>query len=146
MQKKAGLIPYHCDGAGQMKFLFMIPSDPKYGGSKPSIAKGMVEPNEVLIEAAIREAEEELGFILENALLNTLALEWRGQMKTSKKKYDFSVYSCGVKSMQNFSKPHYETGSTHWLTREEFLKVGREDHKDIVSHAWRQLSLRGKIA
>lgn len=144
VQKKAGLIPYCVHPDGQLKFMFMTPSNPKYGGSKPSIAKGTVEPHEFFMNAAIREAEEELGLIIENVNLGTLRLQWSGLIKNTKRKYELFVYSCCVKSPKNFAKPHYETGSTHWLAIGEFLKIGREDHRDIVLQVERGLNQKGE--
>ena len=59
-EPRFGLIPwtvYH----DSIIMMFMMPSDPKFGGSNYQIAKGRKESGETDLEAAIREASEELG-------------------------------------------------------------------------------------
>jgi len=58
---RGGLLPYYKIN-GKVYFALMIPSDSNYGGSKPQIAKGGIDPGETPIKTAIREAQEELGY------------------------------------------------------------------------------------
>jgi 8-oxo-dGTP pyrophosphatase MutT (NUDIX family) len=111
----------------------MIPSDPKFGGSKPSIAKGGIDKGEGVRTAAVREAEEELGLIQANIKPNTLEKMWEGRLTGNTENYKLTIYTCEVDDKDDFNKPHYETGSTHWLTAKEFAKVGRESQVHIVA-------------
>lgn len=129
---KAGLIPYVIQ-KNEPLFMFMVPSDPLYGGILPSIAKGMVDKGESFSEAAIREAEEELGLIKSNIVPNSFDFFWDSIVNNGTDTYRFLVYSCEVKSKDAFKAPHYETGSTHWLTAKEFSKGGRHSQKIMVN-------------
>jgi 8-oxo-dGTP pyrophosphatase MutT (NUDIX family) len=54
--------------------MFFIPSDPDFGGYKFQIAKGRVD-RRITSNAAIREAEEEIGLDKENIKKVTLVSE-----------------------------------------------------------------------
>lgn len=124
--KRAGLIPY-CLEDGVLQMLFMIPSDAKYGGPDPQIAKGCIDKNEGIIEAALREAEEELGLVLDNVVPGTIT-----HALTEKK---IAVYTTEVYSRDNFNKHDHETAYTLWLTPDEFYYWGRKLHKPYVKAA-----------
>jgi 8-oxo-dGTP pyrophosphatase MutT (NUDIX family) len=115
---------------GEPVFMFMIPSDPNFGGTRPAIAKGNIDPGELDIEAAIREAEEELGLVKSNIISSTLKKIWSGE-----KGYHMTVYMCEVRNKKNFVEPHFETGSTHWLTVDEFTENGKIWQIPIVRKA-----------
>lgn len=127
--RKAGLIPYVYEN-GEPVFMFMVPSDPNFGGTKPAIAKGNIDPGESVLDAAIREAEEELGLVRSNIIRNTLRLVWTGH-----KGYSMTVFMCEVYSKENFVEPHFETGETHWLTSKQFAEEGKAWQISIVSKA-----------
>jgi 8-oxo-dGTP pyrophosphatase MutT (NUDIX family) len=127
--KKAGLIPYVFED-NEPVFMFMVPSDPAFGGTRPAIAKGNIDPGEDVLQAAIREAEEELGLVKSNMLMDTLQEIWTGN-----KGYSLTVYMCEVKGKEQFVEPHYETGETHWLTADEFSKIGKLWQIPIVKRA-----------
>ena len=129
---KAGFIPYIKEDE-QVKFMFMISSDAKYGGSLPMISKGHIDPGETPQEAAIREAEEELGLIKSNLKAKTIAEGWRGIIKGNRDKYGMVIYFGEVKDKFAFGTPEHETKSVVWMTEKEFLASGRETHKNIVS-------------
>jgi len=59
---RAGLLPYYIKD-NEIYIAFMVPSNPKFGGDKPQIAKGHIEPGYTAIETAIKEGHEELGYI-----------------------------------------------------------------------------------
>lgn len=105
---------------------FMVPSDAKYGGDKPQVAKGRIDPGESQLVAAIREGEEELGLVAEN-------IKWLEKVGQSG---DLMFYVAEVEDINNFGKYCYETGSTHWLSLEEFLQIGRNIQKSIVVKAF----------
>lgn len=138
MRKKSGMIPYVIED-GEPLFLFMIPSNPAYGGSKPSISKGHVDGGESTEQAAIREAEEELGLKRSNIIPDSIQLVWHSTLTGDTESYDFFVYVCRVTSKADFNEPHYETGSTHWLTAKEFENKGRRTHVTIVNSAYKHI-------
>jgi len=127
---KAGIIP--CIKKDKQLFmLFMKPSDPKFGGPDYQIAKGHIDKDESPLQAAIREGYEELGLKPTN-----IDHVWPvGIVKNTK------VYACEVYSMKDFDQPDYETGSTRWMTPNEFLETGRHMHRGIVRAAARKLKL-----
>jgi 8-oxo-dGTP pyrophosphatase MutT (NUDIX family) len=119
--KRVGCIPFYFDGTN-LKMLFMVPSDPEYGGDLPQIAKGQIDRSEAEQDAAIREATEELGLVKEN-ILSTERL-YNGS--------PFPVYGVHIQDQNNFSTPHYETGQTMWLSPDKFDSIGREFQKFMV--------------
>jgi 8-oxo-dGTP pyrophosphatase MutT (NUDIX family) len=123
---KAGFIPYVIE-RGLPIFMFMVPSDPRYGGELPQIAKGSVDEGESKIVAAIREAEEELGLRKSNIKNNTIKLVLKNNHIT--------IYMGEVKNKEAFDKPHFETDSVHWLSAEEFKEKGRGIHKFAITQA-----------
>ena len=133
--EKAGLIPYVFVKSEPL-FKFMVPSDPAFGGSKPSIAKGNIDFGESCIEAAIREAEEEVGLIKSNIKNSTIQVIWpKDIVWAGNTCYSLIVYACEVKNSHDFTNPHYETGKTFWLTAKEFSEVGKNWQIPIVNRA-----------
>lgn len=130
---KAGTIPFVIEN-GEPLMLFMKTSDPAYGGPDPMIAKGHVDKGEDAADAAIREAEEELGLKRSN-IDGQPFLAWKGELSGFDAHYDFYVLAVKVKSKDDFGQFHYETESTHWLTAAEFAKVGRRSQNHIVQAA-----------
>lgn len=130
---KAGMIPYMFDENGKLRMLFMVSSDPKYGGPRPMISKGNIDEGEDDISAAIREANEELGL----RTTNMLEMPWSffsEQVKLSSSTYHLVLFACMIYSanQKDFDAPHYETKYTKWMSLEEFQLTGRPDHKPIV--------------
>lgn len=129
---KAGFIPYMFDqSTGQLKMLFMVASDPKFGGPKPMISKGTIEEGEETLHAAIREAKEELGLKAKN-LKNEPFKLWEGFVSLRTSKYDLTVYAAEIKDKTDFDKWESETLYATWMTNESFQEKGRRDHKEIV--------------
>ncbi len=138
--KKAGFIPY-IKKDGQVLFMFMTSSNTQFGGSKPMISKGGIDEGETPKGAAIREAQEELGLKKSNLKQSTVFQGWRGSITGETETYIMAVYAGEVKSVEDFVKPSYETAAVHWMTKDEFLKSGRESHKHIVSEIAKKVSL-----
>lgn len=132
--KKAGLLPYIVED-GKPVFMFMKSSDASFGGDAPMISKGHIDDGEIPKEAAIREAEEELGLNRSNMIASTLKEVWRGELSGQTETYVMVIYACQVKDKANFGKPHYETESVHWMTNEEFQERGRSSQRKIVAQA-----------
>ena len=132
--KKAGLIPYHIDENGVIRMLFMVSSDPKFGGARPMISKGTIDPGEDELTAALREAHEELGLTKMN-IISTPQLFFSEHITLTSSSYDLDLFFCKVKSRNReiFDKPCFETKFTVWMTEESFASKGRRDHKPIVS-------------
>lgn len=127
---KAGLIPYLYEN-GILKMLFMVSSNPKFGGAKPMISKGTIEDGELKIEAAIREAKEELGLKEENLRFEPFCV-FDGYVKLKSSEYELAVYAAEINDKFMFDKWCYETLYTVWLTVDDFMEKGRKDHQEIV--------------
>src|SRR5271167_3475822 len=106
--EKAGFIPYVYEDDVPV-FLFMVPSNAKFGGTMPQIAKGRVDKGETVIEAAYRETKEELGLKMSNIKHSTVKLLWKGRVEGKKEAFIFSVYVCEVKDKKDFKKHDNET-------------------------------------
>ena len=104
---RAGTIPYIVED-GIIKMMFMRPSDPEYGGDKFQIAKGKVEDDESTMDAALREAKEELGLFIGNVIATEEVGVFMGRT---------TVYVAKVKDRNMFGEPSFETSDTAWLSR-----------------------------
>jgi 8-oxo-dGTP pyrophosphatase MutT (NUDIX family) len=122
---RAGMIPYLIED-GEVLMMFMKPSETLYGGDQFQLCKGVVEDGEDNRTAALREGAEELGLRDENIESTTELGNFLGRT---------TVYVSKVKNKTNFDEPHYETDEVAWFTCDQFLKVGRDLHKDIVQLA-----------
>ena len=124
---KAGIIPYFADGTA----LFFLSNNAAFGGTEPSIAKGRIDKDETPEEAAIREGFEEIGLKSSN-FKGPVTLLWTGTLTGMDATYEMSVYAVEVKSKTDFAKAGKETGSTKWLTLDEYKKEGRQSQWHIV--------------
>lgn len=140
MITKAGLIPYVVED-GQIKMLFMVSSDARFGGPDPMISKGNIDPGETPEQAAIREAEEELGLQLSNMISHPFLITSE-KIKGMDLEYFMNIYACEVADTTSFSTPHYETAETVWLTLEQFEMIGRPLHRPIVQLAISEITGR----
>jgi 8-oxo-dGTP pyrophosphatase MutT (NUDIX family) len=131
---KAGLIPYFVNPDGSVEFLFMVSSDPAYGGDKPMVSKGGIDEGETEAIAAIREAVEELGLKEEN-LVGDIKPVWFQNTSGMTEDYNMTIFVGEVKSKTDFLIPHYETSHTVWMTAKQFYKKGRSSHAGIISTA-----------
>lgn len=122
---RAGLVPYYYDSSGNIQMYFMVPSLPQYGGDKPQCCKGKIEKGETSKQAAIREAKEELG-LFESNILGEVHHVGNFLGRTE-------MYVCEIEDPGLFGVPHFETSETHWLTEEEFYKIGRELHHSVIN-------------
>jgi|TARA_R110000851_G_scaffold152407_1_gene294028 8-oxo-dGTP pyrophosphatase MutT (NUDIX family) len=118
---RAGFIPYYIEN-GEIYFMLMKPSDPMYGGTEFQLAKGKVEEGESSVEAAYREANEELGLLSDNIISGVHLGCFLGYTE---------VYYGEVIDRDNFIETTYETSETAWMTIGEFLQYGRKLHKPI---------------
>lgn len=119
---RAGFIPYSKREDG-VYIMIMVPSDPKYGGDRPQIAKGKVEEGESAEEAGIREAEEEIGLVR----TNIVKVEHLGTFLGYT-----DIFYGEVKDEDNFVGTTYETAEAYWISVSEFLEKGRDIHKPII--------------
>lgn len=126
---RAGLIPYIVEN-GQIKMLFMLPSDEMYGGNCFQLCKGKIEEGETAQQAALREAKEEVGLFIGNVIKTEEVGVFMGRT---------TVFISKIKDDSMFGEPSFETGDTKWMTLEEFLDVGRDLHKPVIKAAYRQI-------
>lgn len=140
--QKAGFVPYVMEK--EPLFLFMVSSNPTFGGSLPMISKGHVETGEDIEEAAYREAEEELGLIRSNVV--SAFKGWSGQLSGFDAHYTLTIYCGMVSSQSDFNEPHFETKETVWMTLDQFKKRGRKSHVPIVQNLYDQIMGKEKGA
>lgn len=126
---RAGLLPYVIEN-DRVKFLLMKPSDARFGGPEFQIAKGKIEQGETEEEAAVREAEEELGLIRSNIGPVEFLGNYLGRT---------SMFITEVKDRSKFNKPHFETSETVWLSLPEFDIIGRKLHLHVIQEATRTI-------
>ena len=123
---RAGTIPYIIEN-NEIMMMFMRPSDPQYGGDKFQIAKGKVEDDERTMDAALREAKEELGLFVGNIVNTEEVGVFLGRT---------TVYVAKIKDRQMFGEPSFETMDTAWMTLADFMATGRELHRPVVMSAY----------
>lgn len=128
---RAGLIPFMRGEDGVLRYLMMVSSDARFGGPRPMISKGKIEDGESKVTAAIREAEEELGFRLSNAKGDLVEVADE-HVRLQSGAYDLAVFGVEVVSKYDFDKWCYETEFTTWMTLESFKLKGRRDHVKYV--------------
>jgi 8-oxo-dGTP pyrophosphatase MutT (NUDIX family) len=122
---RAGMIPYLIED-GEVIMMFMKPADTTYGGDKFQLCKGVIEDDETTLEAVLRESAEELGLRQSNIESLTELGNFLGRT---------TVYVAKVKDRVSFDEPHFETQETAWLSCDQFLKIGRELHHEIIQLA-----------
>lgn len=129
---RAGLIPFiRNEDDGTLSYLMMVSSDPRYGGPRPMISKGKIEPDETKMGAAIREAEEELGLKQRNFRGEPMLIADE-RVTLYSGAYDLTVYGVEIADRYDFDKWCDETAYTCWCTLEKFKKIGRRDHIKYV--------------
>lgn len=128
---RAGLIPFIRHPDSPIKYLMMVCSDPKFGGPRPMISKGKIESGETALQAAIREAEEELGLKQRNMRGDIIPL-YAGRQELYSGAYDLTVFGVEIQDQCDFDKWCEETLYTEWHDLENFRKVGRKDHIKFV--------------
>jgi 8-oxo-dGTP pyrophosphatase MutT (NUDIX family) len=135
---RAGMLPYIRGEDGAIQYLMMISSDPKFGGPRPMLSKGKIEGTENAWEAAMREAEEELGLVPFN-IRNTTLLCDEHRVELYSCAYQLTLYMGEVIDRGYFEKWGDETAYTQWMTLEEFRAEGRRDHVKYVELAEERL-------
>lgn len=132
---RSGVIPYIIED-GQIKLMFMRPSNAKFGGDTFQIAKGKHEKGESPLEAGLREAGEELGLFTGNILETHDLGTFLGRT---------SVHVVKINDKEMFGDPCDETEEVAWLTPDEFYAIGRDLHKPVVKAAVRLIKENEKI-
>lgn len=128
---RAGMIVYRINESNGVEMLFMRPSDPEYGTDTLQVPKGRVEDGESFEQAALREAQEEVGLFKGSIIKGPENLgNFLGRTE---------VYVCKVKPDALFGEPDFETAETKWLTVEQFIEEGRSLHRPIVQAAYRKI-------
>jgi 8-oxo-dGTP pyrophosphatase MutT (NUDIX family) len=121
---RAAMVCYHLDENSNIEMLFIIPSDIEFGGDQPQLCKGKVEEGEDDLQAAIREAKEEVG-LFENNVVGQIVEVGMFLGRTT-------VFVCKIKDKAMFGLPDFEVESTHWMTLEQFLEQGRQLHHAVI--------------
>ncbi len=107
---------------------------------------GIVNHIETHIETAIREGIEEVGLKPSNVIKwYDAGLVFFRSVKTHKEK-SMWLYAAQVKSATDFDAPHPQLAGTaecRWCTLEEFAKLGRPDHWEILRDLAGKLMERG---
>lgn len=135
---RAGLIPYLRCSDGQLRYLMMVASDPRFGGSRPMISKGKIEEGENAFECAMREAEEELGLNRRNTRGEALCI-FEGRIELYSCAYYLTVFAVEIQDRYDFGKWCDETEYTEWMTLDEFKERGRKDHVRFVEELERRV-------
>lgn len=135
---RAGLIPFLKSEDGDLLYLTMVSSDPKFGGPRPMISKGKIEEGETPTECAIREAEEELGLKRRN-LRGPLLDIFSGRVELFSCAYTLTVFGVEIQDRYDFDKWGDETEYAEWLSLSEFRKHGRKDHIKFIEELERQV-------
>lgn len=126
---KAGVLPYIKTDQG-LEFLFMIPSDPFYGGDKPQISKGHMDKGETPLESAIREGEEEIG--LKKSNIKSYK-KFKSKIQGMQDSYIMYVYAIELKDKNNFGKVGRESTGRVWINEKDINQV-RKSQYNIVKH------------
>ncbi len=132
MKVKAGAIVYF-KSEEATEILLMIPSNADFGGTKLQISKGNVDEGENTEEAAIREAEEEIG--LKKSNIKKIKKYLTVQIQGYTEKYEMVLYLIEVTDKNDFGNPHFETKETAWITKNEISKT-RQSQSDIITKAF----------
>lgn len=96
------------------------------------ISKGKIEPMEGTLEAAIREAEEELGLKRRNIREDTISELADERVVLHSGAYSLTLFSCEIMDKYDFGKWCDETDYILWMTLDEFKEDGRKDHVKYV--------------
>jgi 8-oxo-dGTP pyrophosphatase MutT (NUDIX family) len=123
---RAGLIPFYIDNDNQIKMLFMVPTENEWIDSVPQVSKGRIEPSEMTLKAALREAKEELGL----KQSNLTRIEPVGQFST------IMFYVGQITDPTDFDPfDEVETQYVIWMTKEDYESNGRQLHLPVVEMA-----------
>jgi 8-oxo-dGTP pyrophosphatase MutT (NUDIX family) len=130
---RAGVIPFYRRDDGEIMMMFRTPSDPKFGGKKPQVAKGGIDPGESVLAAAIREGEEELGLLQAN-IINTFTIPAQ-QINGDDAPYKLHMFALEIDDPTHFGQHDHETAEVMWMTIADFARVGRKNQQPIVKLA-----------
>jgi len=138
---RVGAIPYYFDKKNKLHMLFMIPSNPKFGGPMPQIAKGKVDPGENYEQTMIREIEEELGLVRDK--FQDFYMVWDNS-RSGDYFTDIIVYAIKIDKDVKLNKPCYETEKVIWM-REDKIKNFRKEQMSLLSEVIKEIKNRDAI-
>jgi len=127
---RAGLIPVYMKD-DVVEVCLRTSSDPKYGGSDFQIAKGEIDEGETPMEAAIREAKEELGFTVNGAP----KLLWND--KKNRMHYFYIITDT-----KKLGQHDYETGKVEWWSLDKAEKDMRDWQRKLIPMIKRRLGIK----
>jgi len=121
---KAGIYPYIIEN-GVIKICFMIPSNPKFGGKYPQMAKGGIDSGYSALETALKEGAEELGLISSNIVETKKIGVFPYKNSLIQRMH---LFVCNVNTVE--MNPHgYETKEIIWMDIENALTETRPDQR-----------------
>ena len=126
---KAGVIPYVIID-GKLEMLFVISSDPNYGGSDPGIIKGGADDGETPEQTALREMYEEVG-IRKESIKSTTEV-YSGKLTGLSTTYQMHVFAVELEEKPNLKIDSHEIAEAVWMTYNEFITEGRKSQREIV--------------
>lgn len=119
---KAGIIPYYIDENDKIWMLFIVSSNPKFGGPFPSIAKGKNDPFETPRYTAMREASEELSINISKFI----PCKFLDKAKILGKKLKFDMYVYMIRCKRMFDIPsNAEISHGEWIPEDQIYRVRR---------------------
>lgn len=134
---RAGVIPYYIDESKKVRMMFMKPATQERGGSQFQIAKGKIEDGELPMDAAFREASEELGLLKSNVVNRSSCGIYLTRTH---------IYAAKINDPELFGVPmETETGDTKWMTMSEFRSEGRELHCPIVEDVYNMIKTQEDV-
>jgi len=96
------------------------------------ISKGKIERGEGVLDAALREGEEELGLKRRNIRKGSIRDLADERVVLHSGTYDLTLFSCEIIDRYDFDKWCDETEYVIWMTLEDFRDEGRRDHVKYV--------------
>jgi 8-oxo-dGTP pyrophosphatase MutT (NUDIX family) len=129
LKYKAGVIPYVKVG-DEIEMLFVISSNPAFGGPDPGIIKGGADDGETPKETAIREMKEEVG-IDENLIVEVEEV-FTDRLRGLVSEYKFHVFACQLDKKPELKIDTFEIGEAVWMTIDDFNARGRKSQLHIV--------------
>lgn len=134
---RAGIVPFFYQ-YNTLVMYFMVPSNAKFGGPDPQIAKGVLDDiTEEEERAALREGHEELG--LKQSNIEEIFHAHTQKKETKKGWNKFSIFAAKIIDPCDFDVPGFETEECIWINEHEVSDFVRKDQKILVYNTIRKI-------